>query len=542
MSTAASARAGDEPERYDAVVVGAGFAGLYMLHRLRGLGMTACVLEAGGDIGGTWYWNRYPGARCDVESVFYAYSFSRELVDEWEWTERYPTQPELLRYIDHVADRFDLRRDIRLSTRVTRAEFDDDARDWTLTTDTAAAITATYCIMATGCLSAPCTPDFIGLDDFAGDVYFTAEWPHDPVDFTGKRVGVIGTGSSGIQAIPPIAEQAATLTVFQRTANFSVPAHNGPLSPSRVEWVRENFEWYATDGKYSALFGTPPPPTPLLSVSVEERERQFEAKWGEGGLGVIAVYPDILVDADANDVFSEFIRDKIRATVLDAQVADDLCPDDHYFGTKRPCVDIDYYATFNRDNVQLVNLRREPLVSITEHGIDTADASYELDAIVFATGFDAITGALLRVDIRGRDGRTLRDAWAEGPRTFLGLMVAGFPNLFTITGPGSPSVLGNVITHIEQHVDWIADVLGFLTSEGLRTIEARTDAQDAWVAHVNDVAGYTLYPSTSSWYVGANIPGKPRVFMPYIGGMLAYRERCDDVASRGYIDDCILGT
>ncbi|HEX5587977.1 MAG TPA: NAD(P)/FAD-dependent oxidoreductase [Acidimicrobiia bacterium] len=540
MSTAGHGRPHDEGP-YDAVVVGAGLAGLYMLHRLRGLGMTACVLEAGDDIGGTWYWNRYPGARCDVESVFYAYSFSRELVDEWEWTERYPTQPELLRYIHHVADRFDLRRDIRVSTRVTRAAFDEAARAWVLTTDDGDTVTATHCVMATGCLSAPRTPDFTGLDDFRGEVYSTAEWPHTPVDFTGKRVGVIGTGSSGIQAIPQIAAQAARLTVFQRTANFSVPAHNGPLSPTRAAWVRDNFEWYATDGKYTALFGTPPPPTPLLSVSVEEREQQFESKWREGGLGVIAVYPDIVVNAAANDVFADFIRDKIRATVTDPRTADDLCPDDHYFATKRPCVDIDYYATYNRDNVQLVNLRREPITSITEDGIATTAAMYDLDAIVLATGFDAMTGSLLRIDIRGSDGLALRDAWADGPRTFLGLMVAGFPNLFTITGPGSPSVLGNVITHIEQHVDWIAEALAFLRSSGLRTIEARTEEQDAWVAHVNEIAGFTLYPSASSWYVGANIPGKPRVFMPYIGGMPAYRARCDDLAARDYAD-CILGT
>jgi cyclohexanone monooxygenase len=520
---------------FDAIVVGAGFAGMYMLHRLRGLGLTARVYEAGKGVGGTWYWNRYPGARCDVESMDYSYSFSEELQQEWHWTERYAAQPEILKYADHVADRFDLRRDIQFETRVRSAVFDAAASRWHIETDRGDRVFARFCIMATGCLSEPQVPDFKGLETFEGRWYHTGQWPHEGVDFTGLRVGVIGTGSSAIQSIPIIAQQAAHLFVFQRTPNYSMPAQNAPLDPEYERSVKGYYADFRRQARESRVgFVVERSGDSALAVPAEEREREYEKRWRRGGLGFSAAYTDLLVNQEANDTAAEFFRAKIRSIVRDAAVADLLCPRDYPLGTKRLCVDTGYYATFNRDNVTLVDVRTAPIEAITPKGVRTSRAEYAVDDLVFATGFDAMTGALLDIEIRGRGGRRLRDEWAAGPRTYLGLAVAGFPNLFTITGPGSPSVLSNMIVSIEQHVDWISDCLAYLRRHGHATIEPTADAQEAWVQHVSDVGHMTLYPRAPSWYMGANIPGKPRVFMPYIGGVGLYRQKCDEVAAKGY--------
>lgn len=522
----------------DAVIVGAGFSGLYMLHRLRGLGLSAVVFEKGDGVGGTWYWNRYPGARCDVESPYYSYSFDPELEQEWEWTERYPAQPELMRYLNYVADRFDLRRQIELETTVTAAAYDDGTHRWRVSTTGprgTGETTARFCIMATGCLSSSRIPDFPGLESFTGEVYHTGNWPHEEVDFTGKRVGVIGTGSSGIQSIPVIAQQARQLTVFQRTPNFSVPAKNGPLDQDFWQEVKANYRLLRERAKHTPT-GLPflPGSDPALEAAPEDRQRVFDEHWTLGGFRLGQCFSDLAISKEANDTVAEYIRGKIDEIVDNPETARMLKPHDHPVGTKRICVDTDYYATYNRDNVQLVDVRRSPIQELTPGGLRTAEQEYELDAVVFATGFDAMTGALLAIDIRGREGIALQDKWQEGPRAYLGLSVAGFPNLFTVTGPGSPSVLSNMVTSIEQHVDWIADHIEYLRSNGLRFSEALPEAEDAWVEHVNAAADQTLFPQANSWYLGANVPGKPRVFMPYVGGVGAYRAKCDEVAAHAY--------
>jgi cyclohexanone monooxygenase len=525
----------EQKQTVDAVIVGAGFAGLYMLYRLRGLGLSAQVFEAGKGVGGTWYWNRYPGARCDVESMDYSYSFSDELQQEWRWTERYSSQPEILRYINHVADRFDLRRDIQLETRVTAALFDDATGRWTVRTDRGHEVSAQFCIMATGCLSTAQKPKFKGLEDFKGKWYHTGYWPHEGVDFTGQRVGVIGTGSSAIQSIPIIAAQAAHLFVFQRTPNYSVPAHNAPLDPEFERTVKASYAEFRRQARESRVgFVMERNDKSALEVSDEERTREYEARWKRGGLGFSSTFNDILISKDANDTAAEFFRAKIRSIVRDPAVAETLVPKHYPLGTKRLCVDTSYYATFNRDNVTLVDLTKTPIETITPEGLRTSEQAYTLDSIVFAIGFDAMTGSLLAMDIRGRDGRTLKDKWAEGPKTYLGVAVAGFPNLFAITGPGSPSVLSNMIVSIEQHADWIADCIAYLREHHRTRIEATAEAESDWVQHVNDVGHATLYPQANSWYMGANIPGKPRMFMPYIGGVGVYRQKCDEVAAKGY--------
>ena len=522
--------------RYDVVIVGAGFSGLYMLHKTRALGLTARVIEAGDGVGGTWHWNRYPGARVDIESQEYSYSFSPELDEEWVWSERYASQPELLAYLNHVADRFDLRRDIDLETTVTAAVYDEAARRWSITTNRGERLSARFCVMATGCLSVPKDIDIPGADSFAGPTYHTGRWPKEGVDFTGKRVAVIGTGSSAIQSIPMIAEQASQLTVFQRTPNFSVPAHNRAPDPAVVEDWRTNRQAYRQEAKTSGFGIRYVNATEQLALETppEERRKNYEERWSYGGFALIGAYADLLADKAANQTAAEFVGDKIRGIVKDPKIAEKLVPKTYPIATKRLCVDTGYYATFNRDNVTLVDLKEEPIETITPTGVKTAKADYAVDAIVFAIGFDAMTGALNRIDIKGRGGATLKDKWAAGPRTYLGLMVAGFPNLFIVTGPGSPSVLANMAVAIEQHVDWIADCIGYLSERQMGAIEATQAAEEDWVAHVNEVGETTLFPLANSWYVGANVPGKPRVFMPYIGGLGVYREKCDEVAARGY--------
>ena len=528
---------GGRPLVLDAIVVGGGLGGLYALHRLRKLGLTARAFEAGSGVGGTWFWNRYPGARCDVESMEYSYAFDNDLQQEWKWPERYGTQPEILRYINHVADRFDLRRDVILNTRVVSATFDPSDNIWTVRTDRGGVARAPFCIMATGNLSTPRVPDFNGIGSFKGKWYHSGLWPHEGVDFSGLRVGVIGTGSSGVQMIPLIAAQAKHLHVFQRTANFSLPARNGPMDPTieqthKAEYPARRAAAYETP---FGIAGFPPPVQSALEATPEEREEKYEAKWAEGGsISFLYSYTDLLVNKASNDTASEFVRNKIRSIVKDQAVAALLAPNDHPIGTKRLCLDTNYYETYNRDNVTLVDVRNHPIQEITETGLKTANADYELDAIVFATGFDAMTGALREIDIRVGNGPTLAEKWAGGPVTYLGLMVSGFPNMFTITGPGSPSVKTQMIVAIEQHMDWIGDCLAAMRARGVTRIEPSAEAERDWVRHVNEVADSTLYPLANSWYVGANIPGKPRVFMPYVGGFAGYKKKCDAVAENQY--------
>jgi cyclohexanone monooxygenase len=526
-----------KPLDVDAIVVGAGLGGLYALHRLRGLGMRVQVYEAGSGIGGTWFWNRYPGARCDIESLEYSYSFSEDLQQEWEWPERYGTQPEILRYIEHVAERFDLMRDVRLNTRVASAVFDIPGNRWVLTTDAGEVARAPYCIMATGNLSTPRVPGIEGLERFQGKWYHSGLWPEQGVDFTGQRVAVIGTGSSAIQMIPHIAQQAQHLYVFQRTPNFSLPARNTPLTPDterahKADYAQRRRAAYETPFGVS---GYPPPTRAALQETPEERTRNYEARWEQGGtIGLLTAYTDLLVSQEANETAAEFVRQKIRAIVHDPAVAELLAPRDHPIGTKRLCLDTGYYETYNRPNVTLVDARRAPIQAITAAGVRTSDAEYAVDAIAFATGFDAMTGALAEIDIRGASGEALKDKWSAGPLTYLGLMVAGFPNLFLITGPGSPGVKSQMILSIEQHTDWIAECIRYLQAHDLNRIEAQTRAEREWVEHVNAIADGTLYPLADSWYMGANIPGKPRVFMPYVGGVHNYKKKCDAVARNGY--------
>ncbi len=523
-------------ESYDVIVVGAGLAGLYQLYRLRELGLRTRVIDAADDVGGTWWWNRYPGARCDVQSLSYSYSFSPDLEQEWDWTEKYPTQPEILRYLNHVADRFDLRPDITFSTRVTAARYDEGTDRWTVTTDAGAELDAQFLVMATGCLSTSKLPEVPGLERYRGRTHHTGRWGNEEVRFDGLRVGVIGTGSSGIQSIPIIAQQAADLTVFQRTPNFSIPAGNRPLTAAETAEMKASYREFRELQRTSRA-GIPGPEGTEYAVAASEEDRnaRFQAAWEKGDLtSLTGTYIDILIDRGANELAAEFIRGKIRAVVDDPEVAETLSPRTFPFATKRPCLDTGYYQTFNRPNVHLVDLRKTPLAEFTETGLRTSEREYEFDAIVFATGFDAMTGALAAIKIIGRNGVSLASQWSAGPRNYLGVAMAGFPNLFTVTGPLSPSVLSNMAVSIEQHVEWISDCIAYLREHGYASIEATVAAQDEWVQHVADVGSFTLFPQADSWYMGANVPGKPRVFLPYIGGVGVFREKCAEVAAGGY--------
>ncbi len=535
-----AASSGAEPRSstsVDVAVVGAGFAGLYLMHRLAGLGLSAVGFDTADDVGGTWYWNRYPGARCDVESLDYSYSFDPELDSTWQWTERYATQPEILAYLQHVADRFDLRRHFRFETRVESAVWSDETGRWTLTTDAGDLVVCRFYVMASGCLSLPKQPDVPGAGTFDGEVYTTGRWPHEPVDLDGKRVAVIGTGSSAIQSIPIIAAHAAELTVFQRTPNFSIPARNGPVDEAKKAEIDADRAAYRERARWSGS-GVPRERSEIgaLSVSEEERRTAYEKAWNTGGLFSLgSAFNDLLVNEAANETVAEFIREKIAGIVDDPETAASLMPDSYPFGTKRPCLDDNYFDVYNQPHVHLVDLRKEPISTITRTGIETAEQTIEIDVLVYATGFDAMTGALVSVDIAGRNGLTLAQKWADGPKTYLGLTTADFPNLFMITGPGSPSVLSNMVVSIEQHVDWICDSIGHMEANGYERIEPTPVAEAAWGEHVNDYASMTLYPQANSWYMGANVPGKPRVFLPYVGGVDRYRAICDEVVERGYL-------
>lgn len=522
----------------DALVIGAGFSGLYQLLCLRDrLGLNVQVIEAAGDIGGTWFWNRYPGARCDSESHSYWYTFSEELMREWEWSERYPAPPEILRYLNFVAAKFDLKRNIRFNTRVESAHYDEAANVWRVTTDAGERYDATYLITGVGCLSSANIPNIPGLDTFAGKWYHTGHWPHEGVDFRGKRVGQVGTGSTGIQCAPVIAETAAHLTVFQRTANYSVPARNGPLTPEFKQYIKANTA-EIKETMRATVNGHPfhIQPQSALDAAPVEREAAYEKAWEVGGLRFRATYRDLVTDTKANETASEYLKRKIRQIVKNPQYAAILSNIDHPYAAKRPPIDTDYFETFNRENVALVDVRATPIERITPKGIRTSDGKeHPLDIIVFATGFDGMTGSLLRIDIRGREGLTLQKAWEAGPKNYLGLQVTGFPNLFTITGPGSPSVLCNMPVAIEQHVEWITDCIAYMRKNGIKRIEPKSEAMETWIQEVNRAAEVTVLPlATHSWYLGANIPGKPRVFMPYAGGMAHYRKLCAEVAAKGY--------
>lgn len=520
---------------FDAIVVGAGFAGLYMLIKLRQLGLRTRVIEAGDGIGGTWYWNRYPGARCDVESLQYSYSFDDELQQSWVWSERYPAQQEILAYINHVADRYQLREDIQLSTRVVAADWQEGAQEWQVRTQHGEVLSARFLISAVGCLSSASKPVIDGLDQFQGLRLHTSEWPAETVDLKGLRVGVVGTGSSGIQVIPQLARQAGQLVVFQRTPNFSIPAWNKPLPVADQDAWKIDYRAHrerARQTRSGILYQYSQRGT--FEVDDAEREAEYDRRWQHGGANFTHAFNDVFTHREANDLLADYVRQKIKSIVRDPQVAERLTPRDHAIGTKRICVDTDYYATYNLPHVSLHDLRADPLIRFTSTGVETERQSYALDAIVFATGFDAVTGSIERLGIRGRGEQSLKAQWQMGPRTYLGLAAAGFPNLFMITGPGSPSILTNVIVSIEQHVEWIADCLARMQAQGYTRIEARESAQDHWVRHVAELASGTLFTTTASWYMGANVPGKPRVFLPYGGGFANYAKLCREQVEAGY--------
>ena len=522
---------------FDAVVIGAGFAGLGMLHQLREeLGMSVQVYEAGTGVGGTWYWNRYPGARCDTESYIYCFSFSKELLQDWDWSGKYPEQPEILSYLNHVTDRFDLRRNIQFNTRVTAARFLEGTNRWEVETDQGDRVTAQFLITGIGCISAGNVPDIKGLDSFEGEWHHTGSWPHEKVDFTGKRVAVIGTGSSGVQAIPVIAEQAGHLTVFQRTPQYTIPARHETVDRRFLEEeVKPNYDEIIEKARWSPG-GDPAERTEVsaLEVTAQERREAYEAAWVKGGVRFIYTFQDISTDRRANDTVSEFIRSKIRETVKDPETAEKLMPTDHPFGSKRSLIDTNYFDTYNRENVELVDIRHSPIQEITPKGIRTEDDEFEFDIIVFATGFDAMTGTFFKMDIRGRKDLSLKDKWSEGPKTYLGVQAAGFPNMFMITGPGSPSVLTNMPTAIEQHIEWISNLVEYMREHGIEAIEPDTDSEIAWESHVQEAVEPTMFMLANSWYFGANIPGKPRVFTPYAGGLGTYRKKCNEIADNDY--------
>ena len=522
-------------KKIDVLIVGAGFGGMYMLHSLNKLGLNSLILEQGEGVGGTWYWNRYPGARCDIESIEYSYSFSEELQQEWEWSHRYSTQLEILEYANHVADRFKLRKDIRFNETVLSAEYIENSQLWELQTNSGKTYQSRYCVMATGSLSSINKPKFEGIDSYNGDWYITGKWPHENVDLSGKNVGIIGTGSSAVQAIPVIAEHAKHLTVFQRTANYSIPANNEPLDPEKLRKIKESYssmrekQRHARAGVALTNIGT----KSALEVTEEERLIEYQKRWDVGYSGFISSYSDIGTNEEANETLAGFVRSKIREIVKDPLKAEILSPK-NAIGCKRLCADTNYFETYNRDNVSLIDVNETPIESLVSQGVKTTEKIFDFDVVVFAIGFDAMTGALLSIDIKGKNGKKLTDKWADGPRSYLGLSVEGFPNMFTITGPGSPSVLGNMMVAIEQHVEWISRCIQDLESAGKTEIEAQGDAENEWMDHIEEVANQTIRYSCNSWYVGANVPGKKRVFMPYIGGYNVYREKCDEIASEGY--------
>jgi cation diffusion facilitator CzcD-associated flavoprotein CzcO len=519
---------------YDVVVIGAGFSGLFLLYRLRGLGLSVKVLERGDGIGGTWFWNRYPGARCDIESMQYSFQFSEELQQEWEWSERYSSQSEILEYAEHIVDRFELRDDIQLSTNISSVRFNESSQSWTIYSDRDENFDAQFLILATGCLSQPNWPKLEGLDSFGGNIYHSAEWPHHPIDFTGRRVGVIGSGSSAIQLIPVVAEQADSMTVFQRTANYSIPGHNRRLDPVEVKQIKSDYAGLRGRAKNTPRGVAFLKPQKLAANSTrEEMIADFEWRWQYGGLAFLEGFSDLGINANFNEVAAEFVKEKIRAIVKDEKTAERLCPT-NIIGGKRLCVDTHYFETYNSPDVELVDVNSTAIEKVIKQGVMAGERHFELDDLIIATGFDAISGALLNIDIVGKDGVTLQSQWDSGPKSYLGLTMAGFPNLFTITGPGSPSVLTNMLCSIEQHVEWITECLDYMQENQHSTIEASTEAEENWWAHVQEAAAQVLRSKTRSWYNGSNIENKADVFMPYVGGFHNYSKYCDNSVKKGY--------
>ena len=519
----------------DVVVVGAGFSGLYLLYRLRKAGFSTRVFERGGDVGGTWYWNRYPGARCDVESLQYSYSFDEQLQQDWHWPEKFSAQPDILAYANHVADRFNLKKDIEFNIEVKASWFDENLKTWKITTNTGEEINAQYFIMATGCISTTQIPNIKGLSDYVGNTFHTGDWPHEEVDFSGQSIAVIGTGSSGIQSIPVLAKQAKKLTVFQRTPNYSIPSQNEPMTKKYERSWKDVYSERRKEMRYSAHGSLKDlNDVPALSVDEDQRQELYTKRWAIGGTGFLGSFNDLLTNADANYTAAEYVRQQIKRVVKDKETAEILCPRSYPIGTKRICIDTGYFETYNRENVKLVDISKKPIQRLVTDGIIVDDQLYAFDSIIFATGFDAMTGSIFNVDIKGRDGLALKEKWNAGPKTYLGLMSASFPNLFMITGPGSPSVKSNMIMSIEQHVDLVIETLLSMRRKGLSVVEPELEAENKWVDHVQEVANKTLFPQANSWYMGANIPGKPRLFMPYIGGVGAYREICEEIVANNY--------
>ena len=519
----------------DVVVVGAGFSGLYLLYRLRKAGFSTRVFERGGDVGGTWYWNRYPGARCDVESLQYSYSFDEQLQQDWHWPEKFSAQPDILAYANHVADRFNLKKDIEFNIEVKASWFDENLKTWKITTNTGEEINAQYFIMATGCISTTQIPNIKGLSDYVGNTFHTGDWPHEEVDFSGQSIAVIGTGSSGIQSIPVLAKQAKKLTVFQRTPNYSIPSQNEPMTKKYERSWKDVYSERRKEMRYSAHGSLKDlNDVPALSVDEDQRQELYTKRWAIGGTGFLGSFNDLLTNADANYTAAEYVRQQIKRVVKDKETAEILCPRSYPIGTKRICIDTGYFETYNRENVKLVDISKKPIQRLVADGIIVDDQLYAFDSIIFATGFDAMTGSIFNVDIKGRDGLALKEKWIAGPKTYLGLMSASFPNLFMITGPGSPSVKSNMIMSIEQHVDLVIETLLSMRRKGLSVVEPELEAENKWVDHVQEVANKTLFPQANSWYMGANIPGKPRLFMPYIGGVGAYREICEEIVANNY--------
>lgn len=519
----------------DVVVVGAGFSGLYLLYRLRKAGFSTRVFERGGGVGGTWYWNRYPGARCDVESLQYSYSFDEQLQQDWHWPEKFSAQPDILAYANYVADRFDLKKDIEFNVEVKGSWFDENSNRWKITTNTEEEINSQYFIMATGCISTTQIPNIKGLSDYVGNTFHTGDWPHEEVDFSGQSIAVIGTGSSGIQSIPVLAKQAKKLTVFQRTPNYSIPSQNEPMTKKYERSWKDVYSERRKEMRYSAHGSLKDlNDVPALSVDEDQRQELYTKRWAIGGTGFLGSFNDLLTNADANYTAAEYVRQQIKRVVNDKETAEILCPRSYPIGTKRICIDTGYFETYNRENVKLVDISKKPIQRLVADGIVVDDQLHPFDSIIFATGFDAMTGSIFNVDIKGRDGLALKDKWNAGPKTYLGLMSVSFPNLFMITGPGSPSVKSNMIMSIEQHVDLVTETLLTMRSKGLSVVEPELEAENKWVDHVQEVANKTLFPQANSWYMGANIPGKPRLFMPYIGGVGAYRQICEEIVANNY--------
>tara|TARA_B100000427_G_scaffold54073_2_gene41782 strand:+ start:5639 stop:7237 length:1599 start_codon:yes stop_codon:yes gene_type:complete len=516
----------------DVVVVGAGFAGIYMLYKLKNLGFTSRVIERGDGVGGTWHWNRYPGARCDIPSLQYSYQFDDELQQEWEWEEKYSSQKQILEYANHVVDRFDLRNDITFNTEVQSTTYNEEQGRWTVKTSQEE-IVCSYCVMATGCLSQVNEPNIPGIENFKGELLHTGKWPHSDINFEGKNISIIGTGSSSIQSIPIIAESAKTLTVFQRTANYSIPSNNGPMDPAEEAEIKSRYKDFREENWQNG-FGIAGLANELLATETpdDEIKETFSEHWDNSGLGFLGAYADLMLDPNANEIAASFVRDKIKEIVNDPDTADNLCPD-HTIGCKRLCVDTDYYETFNKPNVSLINIKKDPILDITENSVTTEKNEFETDMLILATGFDAMTGALTNIDITGKNGNKLSEVWANGAKSYLGLGISGFPNLFMVTGPGSPSVLSNMLPSIEQHVEWIANCLVWMRDNNKSIIESTESAEEEWMQHVKETSELTLYTTCNSWYNGSNLEGKSKTFLPYVG-VPPYAEKCEEVSKENY--------